>query len=220
MSAGNTNSDRTLQMGLVPGRVTGEHRTHFRVTTNFGELSAEGTGRLRKSAAQRSDLPGVGDFVAIRPAPGDGAATIEAVLPRSSALIRKAAGERRPQLLAANVDVVFIVTAPDGDFNLPRLERYLRLVEESGADPVIVLNKADLTDNVAGFTDQIAAIAPGVDIHALSARGATDIDVIEGILRRQSNDRARRLIGSRQIHAHQPLDGTDRTGDAGSPEPR
>ena len=136
--------------GLIPGRVVGEHRTHFRVATDAVELSAEITGRLRNAAAQRSDLAGVGDFVAVRLANGDGPATIEEVLPRTSALVRKASGEDRPQLLAANVDVVFIVTAPDGDLNLPRIERLLALVADSSATPVIVLNKADLTDDVVG----------------------------------------------------------------------
>lgn len=165
--------------GLVPGRVVGEHRTHFRVATDTTELSAEITGRFRNSALQRSDLPGVGDFVAIRLAEGDGPASIEAILPRTSALVRKAAGGRRPQLLAANIDVVFIVTAPDGDFNLPRLERYLGLVDESGADPVIIVNKSDLARDITGFTDQIAAIAPGFPIHAISACGENSMEVLE-----------------------------------------
>ena len=161
--------------GLAPGRVVGEHRSHFRVATNAGELSAEATGRLRNAAAQRSDLPGVGDFVALRPAMGDGRATIEAVLPRTTALVRKASGETRPQLLAANVDVVFIVTAPDGDFNLPRIERLLALVVDSGALPVILLNKSDLATDVKSITDQIATIAPGVAIHAVGAKSGVGI---------------------------------------------
>jgi ribosome biogenesis GTPase len=123
--------------GLVPGRVIVEHRTHYGVATVAGEITAELMGRLRKSAGQRSDLPGAGDFVALRPAPDDGHATIEAVLPRATALIRKAAGESRPQLLAANVDVVFIVMGLDGDFNLTRLARFLALVASSGAFPVV-----------------------------------------------------------------------------------
>ena len=165
--------------GLLPGRVVGEHRSHYRVATEATELSAQITGRSRNTAAQRSDLPGVGDFVAVRIAMGEGPAIIEAVLPRTSALVRKAAGERRPQLLAANIDVVFIVTAPDRDFNLPRLERYLALVQESGAAPVIVVNKSDLTNDVIGTTGQIAAIAPGVPIHAVSARGRDGMGDLE-----------------------------------------
>ena len=146
--------------GLLPGRVVGEHRTHYRVVTDAAELTAIVAGRVRDSAAQRSDLPGVGDFVATRLTKGDGPATIEVVLPRVSALVGKASGERRPQLLAANIDAAFIVTAMDGDFNLLRMERYLTLVDVSGAVPVIVLNKADLASDVIGAIDQLLTTAP------------------------------------------------------------
>jgi ribosome biogenesis GTPase len=166
--------------GLLPGRVVGEHRSHYRVATDSTELTAGTTGRFRNTAVQHSDLPGVGDFVAIRLATGDGPATIAAVLPRITALVRKASGEVRPQLLAANIDVVFIVTAPDGDLNLPRIERYLALVRESGAAPVIILNKADLASDVIATTGQIAAIAPGIPIHAISARAGDGIRDLEG----------------------------------------
>ena len=178
--------------GLIPGRVVGEHRTHFRVATDAVELSAEMTGRLRNAAVQRSDLPGVGDFVALRLGSGDGPATIEEVLPRTSALVRKASSEDRPQLLAANVDVVFIVTAPDGDLNLPRIERLLALVADSAAAPVIVLNKADLTDDVDGAMEQIATVSPGVPIHAVSAHAHR----LSGIERHFTDNRTVGLIGS------------------------
>ena len=178
--------------GLIPGRVVGEHRTHFRVATEAVEFSAEMTGRLRNAAAQRSDLAGVGDFVALRFGAGDGPATIEEVLPRTSALIRKASSEDRPQLLAANVDVVFIVTAPDGDLNLPRIERLLALVADSSAAPVIVLNKADLTDDVDGTMEQIATVSPGVPVHAVSAHAHR----LAGIERHFADNRTVGLIGS------------------------
>jgi ribosome biogenesis GTPase len=165
--------------GLIPGRVVSEHRSHYRVATEATEPTAGTTGRLRNTTLQRSDLPGVGDFVALRLAQGDGPATIEAVLPRTSALIREAAGERRPQLLAANIDVVFIMTALEGDFSLPRMERYLELVRESGAAAVIVVNKTDLNNDVIGATAQIEGIAPGVPIHAISARAHNDARCLE-----------------------------------------
>jgi ribosome biogenesis GTPase / thiamine phosphate phosphatase len=174
--------------GLQPGRVVAEHRTHYVVATGTGEIRAETTGRFRNSVTVRTNLPGVGDFVGFRPAEGDGPGLIEAVLPRTSTMVRKAAAERRPQLLAANVDVVFIVTALDGDYNLRRIERYLVLVRDSGARPVIVLNKADLA--AAAATGAAAAIdlpavlaelhgvAPGIAIHAISARGRTGIGAL------------------------------------------
>lgn len=179
--------------GLLPGRVVGEHRTHFRVVTQVGELTAEMTGRLRKQASERSDLAGVGDYVALRLSVGDGPATIEAVLARTSAMVRKAAGEQRPQLLASNVDAVFIVTALDGDFNLQRLERYLALVRDSGAAAVIVVNKIDLSKEVSAAMEQIAAMAGAVPVHAISARGATGIAELEPYF---DGNRTVALIGS------------------------
>jgi ribosome biogenesis GTPase len=165
--------------GLAPGRVVAEHRSHYQVATDSIELTVGTTGHMRNTVAQRSDLPGVGDFVGVRLAAGDGPGTIEVVLPRTTALIRMASSARQPQLLAANVDVVLIVTAPDGDLNLPRIERYLALVRDSRAAPVIVLNKADLADDVGGTTHQIGAIAPGVPVHAISARDRAGIEVLE-----------------------------------------
>lgn len=179
--------------GLVAARVVGEHRSHFRVTTGLTELSAELTGRLRNSATQRSDLAGVGDFVALRLSATNGSSMIEHVLPRTSALIRKASGEDRPQLLAANVDVVFIVTAPDGDFNLARLARLVALVAGSGATPVIVLNKSDLTEEGDSLNRQILEIAPGIPVHRISARQSDAIAPLAGYF---DNDATIGLVGS------------------------
>lgn len=165
--------------GLIPGRVVREHRSHLRVATQLGEVSAEAAGRLHNNATVRSDLAGIGDFVALRASGGDGPATIERTLPRTAALIRTASGGNQPQLLAANVDVVFIVTAPDGDLNLPRLERYLEVVSASGSNPVIILNKADLASDAAGVGQQIAGVAADVPVHMISARHAQSTAILE-----------------------------------------
>ena len=165
--------------GLLPGRVIGEHRTHLEVALRDGDVDAEVPGRLHNAAELRSDLPGVGDFVALSPSVGDGPAIIEAVLPRTSALIRQAAGERRPQLVAANVDVVLIITALDGDFNLERIIRYLALAEEGGVDPVIVINKADIGDDPATALAELQSIAPDVPVHVLSAHSRDDVAMLE-----------------------------------------
>lgn len=179
--------------GLVPGRIVSEHRTHYRVATETSELSAEISGRLRNDFKLRSDLPGTGDFVAIRLAGKEDTVVIEAVLPRSSALIRKAAGEARPQLLAANVDTICIVTALDGDFNIARLERYLALVRTSGAVPVIIANKADLPVDVQAKLDGIHKMAPTIAVHAISARTSGAVDVLEPYF---TDNRTVALIGS------------------------
>ena len=179
--------------GLAPARVVGEHRSHYRVATEATELSAGTTGRMRNTVAQRSDLPGVGDFVALHLTDGDSPSTIEVVLPRTSALIRKASGTPDPQLLAANVDVVFIVTALGGDFNLPRMKRYLALVEQSGAAPVIVVNKSDLKNDVVGSIGRIDGIATDVPVHAISAREPASIQILEQYF---TGNRTVALIGS------------------------
>jgi ribosome biogenesis GTPase / thiamine phosphate phosphatase len=179
--------------GLVPARVVGEHRSHYRVATEATELSAGTTGRLRNAVAQRSDLPGVGDFVAVNVSEGASASTIEVVLPRTSALIRKASGTPDPQLLAANVDVVFIVTALGGDFNVPRIKRYLALVQQSGATPVIVVNKSDLENNVVGPAGQIEGIDPASAVHLISARAREGIPILEQYF---TGNRTVALVGS------------------------
>jgi ribosome biogenesis GTPase / thiamine phosphate phosphatase len=165
--------------GLIPGRVVRVHRSHFQVATYLGEVSAEAAGRLRNHATLRSDLAGIGDFVALRTPAGDGPSTIERTLPRVTALIRTASGEDRPQLLAANVDVVFIVTAPDGDFNLPRIQRFLELVAASGAAPAIILNKSDLAADAGGVVQQIEDVAGGVPVHMISAQHGEGTGILE-----------------------------------------
>jgi ribosome biogenesis GTPase / thiamine phosphate phosphatase len=198
----------------LPGRVVSEHRTHHRVFTDAAEVTAVVTSRVRNTAAQRSELPGVGDFVAIRLAIDDGPATIEVVLPRVSALVRKASGERRPQLLAAIIDVALIVTAMDGDFNLLRLKRYLALVNEGGAVPVIVLNKADLATDVIGAIDQLLTNAPGIAVHAISARDGDGIFALEQYFESNLNGRFNRLVRRGQIDPDKPATGARSTAHA------
>ncbi|WP_296444494.1 ribosome small subunit-dependent GTPase A [Rhodoferax sp. UBA5149] len=179
--------------GLVPARVVAEHRSHYRIATEETELSAGATGRLRNTAGQRSDFPGVGDFVAVDLSERDSPATIEAVLPRTSALIRKASGKPDPQLLAANIDVVFIVTSMGGDFNLPRMKRYCALVQQSGAAPVILVNKSDLENNVVGSAGEIDGLGHDMPLHVISARVRESIQVLEQYF---TGNRTVALIGS------------------------
>ena len=179
--------------GLVPARVVAEHRSHYRIATEGAEFSAGTTGRLRNTVGQRSDLPGVGDFVAANLSEGDGPATIEAVLPRTSALIRKASGKPDPQLLAANIDVVFIVTSMGGDFNLPRMKRYCALVQQSGAAPVMLVNKSDLENSVVGLGGEIEGLHQDLPVHVISARVRESIQVLE---RYFTGNRTVALIGS------------------------
>lgn len=158
-----------VEEGLVPARVALEHRGSFVILTGHGELAGQITGRLRHEASGREDLPAVGDWVAVRPIPGEERAMIHYVLPRTSRFTRKVAGlETEEQIIAANIDVVFLVSALNQDQNLRRVERYLTMAWESGATPVIVLSKSDLCDDIDTAVADFAAIAPGCAIHAVS----------------------------------------------------
>ncbi|MEX2273353.1 MAG: ribosome small subunit-dependent GTPase A [Vicinamibacterales bacterium] len=188
--------------GLQPARVALELNHIYRLWTAEGEVLAEAAGRLRHEAAGRHELPAVGDWVAFRPDPSTtlGASPleadpiapprtksrgrIEAILPRKSVFTRKVAGhETRQQVVAANIDTVFLVTSLDRDFNPRRVERYLLLAAHSGARPVVILNKSDLPD--ASTDDAIRAvaeIAPGVATHAVSARTRAGLDALHPYL--------------------------------------
>lgn len=170
--------------GLLPGRVVREHRGRYRVATEAGEVVGTAAGRLRLDAAGKSDLPSVGDWVALRPPSADGRAYVLAVVPRRSAFRRRAAGEEDvEQVLATNVDTVFLVSGLDHDFNPRRIERYVVLAWESGARPVVVLNKADLREDVEECRAAIEALAPGVTVLAISTREPESLSVVEPYLR-------------------------------------
>lgn len=156
--------------GFTPGRVAVGYGATFRVYLEAAETLAQVSGRLRHDAKARRDLPAVGDWVALRWTP-PARASIHAVLPRRSLFSRKAAGrETAEQILAANVDTAFLVAGLDRDFNLRRLERYLSMTRESGAAPVVVLNKADLADDPAMRVHEVQAIAGGAPVHAVSSK--------------------------------------------------
>lgn len=161
---------------FAPARVTLEHKYAYVVATANGEITAACTGRMLHSALARRDLPAVGDWVVVRPRPGEAQADIHAVLPRRTKFSRRAAGkEDVEQIVAANVDTAFLVTATDENFNLRRIERYLAVARASGAEPVIVVNKSDLPVNPAEFVDQVTAIAGGAAVIGTSATCDADL---------------------------------------------
>ncbi|UCD95450.1 MAG: ribosome small subunit-dependent GTPase A [Candidatus Zixiibacteriota bacterium] len=158
------------QSGCVPARIARQDRQAYFAYCEAGDLIAELSGKMRYEAADRSELPTVGDWVAINAQSTGGRGTIQAVLPRKSCFSRKVAGfTTEEQALAANVDTVFLVTDLDSDFNLRRSERYLTVAWDSGAVPVVLLNKADLCDDVGKFTAKINSVAFGVPIYPVSA---------------------------------------------------
>ena len=165
-----------------PARVVAVHKETAIVRGDAeGDRSATVSGRFRFDALAASDFPAVGDWVALEPAAAaasaDDAAVIAAVLPRRSAFVRSAADASRrsaghlgdEQVIAANVDIAFLVAGLDGDFNLRRLERYLAVAWSSSVTPVIVLNKADVARELEERLVAVAAIAPGVPVVVLSA---------------------------------------------------
>ncbi len=169
----------------VPARVIAEHRGKYVVAMQGGELLAEIAGRLRHRALGRADLPAVGDWVAVEARLDEGRATIHAVLPRRSHFARKQAGRRTDeQVIAANVDTVFVVTSLNQDLNPRRVERYLAQVWESGATPLVVLNKTDLCDyaQAATLTAKVEGSAMGVPVFRVSAATGAGIDELAPFL--------------------------------------
>lgn len=160
--------------GLVPGRISLEHTHIYRVWTAEGEWLARVAGRLRHHAGSRADFPAVGDWVALEPAAPGRDARIRVVLPRRSRFSRKVAGDvTEEQVVAANIDTVFLVGGLDHNFNPRRIERYLLVAWDSGASPVIVLNKADMIaseSELETLVDAVRAIAAGAPIHPVSCR--------------------------------------------------
>lgn len=165
--------------GLTPGRVSAGFTHLYRVLTRHGELLAEVAGRFRHEARGPEAFPAVGDWVALAARPAEGRGTIHAVLPRKSAFVRKAAGAAvEAQVLAANVDTVFLVAGLDGDFSPRRVERALVLAWESGASPVVLLNKADLCAEVDSRRREVEQAAPGVPVHVVSGRRGDGMEAL------------------------------------------
>jgi ribosome biogenesis GTPase / thiamine phosphate phosphatase len=179
---------------VEPARVLIEFNHIYRVRIGESELDATTSGRLKHQAVSRSQLPAVGDWVVIRRRRGHTHASIVAVLPRRSWFSRKTAGTvTDEQVVAANVDVVFIVMALDADFSLRRLERYLLLARESGASPVILLTKPDLAADLAAQSHEVQAVAGGLPVHVISPRHGEGLDRVTSYL---TPGRTGALLGS------------------------
>lgn len=160
-------------------RVTAQHRDQYQVMTAQGLVAAQVTGKLRHQLTLPSAFPAVGDWVLMTVTPDQQLAMIQQVLPRHSVLARGAAGTREAdQIIAANVDTIFICMSLNANFNSHRLERYLTLAWDSGAVPVVVLTKADICDDVAAKLAELADVTVGVDVHTCSAEtgdGVTEL---------------------------------------------
>ncbi len=172
-------------VGWLQARVLSQQRGLWRIAGDFGECWSAPSGKMRAAGEIGGDWPAVGDWVAVDVLTGEQPAIIHAVLPRRSQFVRKVAGKRvEQQVIAANVDIAVIVAALDGDFNLRRLERYLAPCWESGAWPILVLNKADECSDVAARAAEARRIAMEAPVFVLSARTGQGIEALDSFLAR------------------------------------
>jgi ribosome biogenesis GTPase len=164
---------------LFPARIAAQHRGEFVLFAEEGELRARVAGRLFYEHDVGGQLPAVGDWVGVTPP-----ATITSILARRSAFIRKNAGQdSTEQVLAANVDAAFLLAGLDDDFSLRRLERYITIAWESGAQPIVVLTKADLAPDVAEAVLAVETVAIGVPVHAVSNLTGEGLEALDTYLR-------------------------------------
>ncbi len=163
--------EATLYPNWVIGRICLQYKDLYKAVTHQGEVSAEISGKFRYVATCLSDYPAVGDFVMIDRSDNEyGNAIIHHVLTRKSSFERKAVGtENDSQIVAANIDTVFICMALNNDYNLRRLERYLSIAWDSRAIPVVVLTKSDICHNLQEKLSQVSSVAIGVDVLVTSA---------------------------------------------------
>ncbi|HAQ41140.1 MAG TPA: ribosome small subunit-dependent GTPase A [Clostridiales bacterium] len=158
-----------LYENLTIGRIISQDKGMYRAVTENGEKKAQISGKFRYNAVSSSDYPAVGDFVMLDENE-DGNAIIHHVLTRKSVFIRKAAGtSNESQIVASNIDTVFICMSLNNDFNLRRLERYIGVTWDSGATPVVVLTKSDLCGNLEQMLAELETVALSVDIIVTSS---------------------------------------------------
>jgi len=168
---------------LIPARVAEERRGAYVLFSERGQLDATVAGRFMHNSAGRDDFPAVGDWVLARRLPGEDRAVIQQVLPRRTTLSRKVAGETTDeQIMATNVDTVFLVASLNAELNPRRIERYLAVIWDSGARPVVILNKGDLAETPGTLARDVEAVAPGVGVHVTSAVTGDGIEAVRRYL--------------------------------------
>lgn len=169
--------------GCIPGRVFEEHTHLYKVCIGQGEVIGEVSGKLRFNAEGQEGFPAIGDWVALTLRPGENRATIHGILGRRSRFSRKVAGSViREQIVAANIDTIFLITSLNNEFNPRRLERYLTVAWESGASPVIILSKADLCDDLESKLLEVQSIAFGSPVHVISSITKQGIEELQKYL--------------------------------------
>ena len=178
---------------FIVGRILSQEKGYYRIVCEFGEKLAEISGKFRYEVDSISDFPAVGDFVMIDWNGSGGNAIIHHLLQRKSCFTRKAAGERQEQVVASNIDTLFLCMSLNHDFNLRRLERYLTIAWDSGAVPVILLTKSDLCDDLTDKLIEVESVALGVDILITSS---FEQEGIRDVLQYISHGKTVAFIGS------------------------
>jgi ribosome biogenesis GTPase / thiamine phosphate phosphatase len=190
------NFDSYIAKDYVPARVISQQKNNYIVCTENRTVSAKLAGKFIFNANVKKDFPTVGDWTAIKLSENNTGAIIHAVLPRKTAFVRKlpisggrkikngviVGGSTEEQVIASNIDTVFIVSSLDGNFNLQRIERYITLAYNSGAVTVIILNKADCCDCVEDYAGKVKDIAFEIAIHPVSALKNLYMDVFNRYL--------------------------------------
>ncbi len=178
--------------GMQPGRVSREHKGFYNIITEDGECLAEISGRMRYTAEDSGVFPAVGDWVMASVYADEGKAVIHDLLERKNHLSRKAVlsggmpdtwGKTREQVLAANIDTVFLVNGLDSDFSVRRIERYMTTVYDSGMEPVIVLNKTDLAENLDEYISRAESIAFGAPVIPVSGLNNAGMESLKKFIR-------------------------------------
>lgn len=170
--------------GYSVGRVYLENRRSFWLYTANAEIKADVSGKMIYHADTRADFPAVGDWVVYRVQGSENKAIIHAILPRTSKFSRKVPGSSiAEQIVATNIDTVMLVTGLDNDFNLRRIERYLVMVSASGANPVIILNKADLCGDLDSRIAEVKGIAPNIPVLPVSAKHDEHLTALAGFIK-------------------------------------
>lgn len=189
------NFEPYLNKGFLPARVITQHKGNYIVRSEEGNFNSKLSGKFMYNADVKKDYPAVGDWVAIKTI-NNTEAIIYAILPRKSYFARKLAisggrkmkngiligGNIEEQIIGSNIDIAFIVSGLDDNFNIGRIERYITLVLSSGATPVILLNKCDLCDNIPDYIEKINTIAKGIAVHSISVLNNINMNIFDKYL--------------------------------------
>ncbi|GIO29881.1 MULTISPECIES: ribosome small subunit-dependent GTPase A [Paenibacillus] len=168
-----------------PGRITADFGQMYKVYTEEGEIWGEMSGKMKHELQHGGPVPAVGDWVELQMLEGEERGVILGVLDRKTNISRQKAGAKsaQEQLIAANVDILFLVTSLNDDYNPRRMERYLIMAWNSGVNPVILLSKADLCDDADIKAAEMEMIAPGVPVHVVSALENRGKEAVTGYLK-------------------------------------